>query len=123
VVDDQHGCPTCARDIAAAVFAVDGALESGASPWGLYHFAGTGSTTWHGFAAAIVEAQSAWTGRSPIVTAIPTALYPTAARRPLNSRLDSSLFAATFGYKAVDWHSRTTEIVNELAASEGGVSR
>ena len=121
VVADQHGSPTCAKDIAGAIFAVDRALERGSAPWGLYHFAGTGDTTWHGFAEHIVEVQSAWTGRKPHVAAIATEDYPTPARRPANSRLDSSLFAATFGYTSPAWRPRTTETIRELSEGEIGV--
>lgn len=123
VVADQYGCPTCARDVAEAILAVDRALTAGATPWGLYHFAGSGEATWHGFAEEIVRAQASWTGRLPLVTAIATADYPTPARRPLNSRLDSSLFAAIFGYKAGDWRARTAETVCDLCEGESGVSR
>ena len=123
VVADQQGCPTCASDIAEAVLAVDRSLEAGAQAFGLYHFAGTGETSWHGFAEAIVAAQAQWSGRRPAVTAIATADYPTPARRPPNSRLDSSLFAATFGYKAADWRARTNETVRELCAPESGAAQ
>ena len=62
VVADQHGCPTATADIAEAILAVDAALARDASLAGTFHFAGTGSTSWHGFAEAIVAAQAAHTG-------------------------------------------------------------
>ena len=68
--------------------------------YGTYHFAGTGATSWHGFACRIIEAQAQITGRNPRVTAITTADYPTLARRPANSVLDCSLFERTFGFRA-----------------------
>lgn len=117
VVADQRGCPTSTRDIAEAVLAVDGVLQrqgEGTEPWGTYHFAGSGAASWHEFAAAIVEAQSGYTGRKPPVAAITTADYPTPAKRPKNSVLDSSRFHATFGYKAENWLTRTHETVAAL---------
>lgn len=114
VVADQVGCPTATRDIAEAILAVDAAFSAGDGRAGTFHFAGTGSTSWHGFATAIVAAQASATGRNPPVDAIGTRDYPTPAKRPANSELDSSLFAATFGYRAADWRVRTTEVVEAL---------
>jgi len=114
IVADQHGCPTATQDLAEAVFAIDRALARGIEAPGTYHFAGDGATTWHGFASAIVEAQSQATGRRPKVSAIATADYPTPARRPANSELDSSLFTSVFGYRARDWQTRARETVEVL---------
>src|SRR5438132_721743 len=66
--------------------------------WGTYHFAGSGVTTFHGFASRIVAAQAPITGAKPRVTAITSAEFPTPARRPANSELDCGLFARTFGF-------------------------
>ena len=114
IVADQHGCPTATHDLAEAVFAIDRALARGIEAPGTYHFAGDGATTWHGFASAIVEAQAQATGRLPKVSAIATADYPTPARRPANSELNSSLFASVFGYRARDWQTRARETVEVL---------
>jgi dTDP-4-dehydrorhamnose reductase len=113
VVADQRGSPTCTADLARAILVVATAVERGEAPWGTYHVAGTGETTWHGLASRIVEVQSPSTGRRPRVNAITTAEYTTPARRPRNSVLDSSKFAATFGYRAPDW----TESVDRTVAS------
>ncbi len=114
IVADQHGCPTSTQDLAEAVFAIDRAWARGIEAPGTYHFAGDGATTWHGFATAIVEAQAQATGRRPKVSAIATADYPTPARRPANSELDSSRFASVFGYRARDWQTRAQETVQML---------
>ena len=116
VVADQHGCPTATADIAEAILAVDAALARDASLAGTFHFAGTGSTSWHGFAEAIVAAQAAHTGKRPPVDAIATADYPTPAARPINSVLDSSRFAATFAYRAKPWQERMAKVVTALSA-------
>lgn len=114
VVADQRGCPTATIDIAEAILAIDRVIASGGTRFGTYHFAGTGVTTWHKFAEAIVAAQVQATGRRPKVEAITTAEYPTPARRPANSELDSSRFAEHFGLRAQEWHTRTEETVAAL---------
>ena len=122
VVADQHGCPTATRDIAGAILVVDRKLAADASLSGTFHFAGHGATTWHAFAEAIVAAQSEQTGKLPAVDPIGTADYPTPARRPANSELDSSLFAQTFGYQAQAWSVRVEEVVKLLLANGGSLS-
>jgi dTDP-4-dehydrorhamnose reductase len=114
IVADQYGCPTATQDLAEAIFAVDRAWLRGFDATGTYHFAGAGVTTWHGFASLIVEAQARVTGRRPKVTPITTAEYPTPARRPANSELDSHLFEVVFGYHARAWPTRTQETVDML---------
>lgn len=118
VVADQHGCPTSADDIATAILRVAAAAGEGRAAWGTYHFAGTGETTWHGFASRIVAEQAPITGKRPPVIAIATADYPTPARRPANSVLDSGRFARAFGYRARPWEEETGRIVQALLARE-----
>ena len=114
IVADQYGCPTAAQYVAEAIFAIDRAWSGGIEATGTYHFAGPESTSWHGFASAIVGAKAAITGKRVKVTAITTAEYPTLARRPANSALDSNLFAAVFNYRAQAWQARVTETVEML---------
>ena len=57
------------------------------------------------FAQAIVNAQIPFTNRAPVVTAIATSEYPTPARRPANSVLDSSRFESAFGIEPRVEHS------------------
>jgi len=117
VVADQRGCPTATADIAEAVFAIDRALVDDATlPWGTYHFGGSETLTWHAFAERIIEAQAAYTGKKPKVEAITTADYPTPAKRPANSELESALFAQTFGYRAAGLLERIDETVAHLLA-------
>jgi len=114
VVADQVGCPTAARDLAEAVLAVIGRIAADARDVpDLVHFAGTGVTSWHGFAKEIV-ANADLTGPKPPVTAITTAEYPTPARRPKNSALDSSRFERFFGYRARPWQEAAAEITRHV---------
>jgi dTDP-4-dehydrorhamnose reductase len=119
MVADQRGCPTSTLDLAEAILSIAPRLTAGGDVWGTYHFAGSGVTTWHGFASRIVAAQAPLTGRSPRVTPITTAEYPLPARRPANSEFDCSLFARTFGIRARPWTEETDRITRVLAAQLG----
>jgi dTDP-4-dehydrorhamnose reductase len=115
IVADQRGCPTGTADLAAAILRIAPRLGVGEPAlWGTYHFAGIGVTTWHGFASEVVDAQARFTGRRPRVAAITTAQYPTPARRPANSELDTSKFTATFGFRAAPWQERARSVVEAL---------
>ena len=114
VVADQRGCPTATLDIAEAILAVDAALPLGAGRAGTFHFAGTGVTSWHGFAEAIVAEQAEATGKRPPVDPITTADFPTPAKRPANSALQSTKFVETFAYRARPWQERTFDVVKAL---------
>lgn len=120
IVADQHGSPTATADIADAVIRLVPIVKAGGAPFGTYHFAGQGETTWYGFATAILEAAAETTGRSVTVRPIPGTEYPTAAERPTNSVLDTGLFERTFGFRARPWQESTRQVVTDLLA-EGGV--
>jgi dTDP-4-dehydrorhamnose reductase len=119
VVADQRGCPTSTRDLADAILRIAPRLVARDDVWGTYHFAGSGVTTWHGFAGRIIAAQARITGRNPRVTAITSAEFPTPARRPANSELDCSLFRRTFGFGGRPW-TEETDAVTTLLATELG---
>ena len=110
VVADQRGCPTSTIDLASAIVRIAPRLIAGDAPWGTYHFAGEGVTTWHGFAERIVAAQAPITNRNPRVVPITSAEYPTAVRRPANTVLDCSRFAQTFSFRARPWGERVDDI-------------
>jgi dTDP-4-dehydrorhamnose reductase len=121
VVADQHGCPTAAADIAAALVAIADQIARGRTDWGTFHFAGAGSTSWHGFAEEIVglaEAYGAWRGAArPQVEPITTDQYPTPARRPMNSVLECRKIAA-FGIIPPPWRSGLAAVVRELVGAD-----
>jgi dTDP-4-dehydrorhamnose reductase len=116
VVADQHGCPTEAADIARAIARVAANMLAAPSPerFGTFHYAGQPPTTWHGFAEAIF-ARAAVRGRpAPTVKAITTADYPTPARRPANSMLDSGRLARVHGVAPCDWPAALARVVDVL---------
>jgi dTDP-4-dehydrorhamnose reductase len=117
VVSDQQGCPTSTADLAAAILSLAPRLAADDPVWGTYHYAGSGVTTWHGFASRIVAAQAPLSGRAPQVTAILTKDFPTAARRPVNSALDCGKFARVFGFAGRPWTEETDRIVRALVGA------
>lgn len=105
VVADQLGTPTSHRFVAEATAVALRQAGSGGVPWwrehgGLYHLSCAGSTSWHGFAAAIMAAAQSDCPVLPITAAE----YAGPARRPSNSALSSDKFAARF-CAIPDWNS------------------
>lgn len=118
VVSDQIGSPTSALDIAEAIAMVAKRLESDRSfdQFGVYNLVGTGSVSWSGFARQIFEVSQMLGGPRATVTDIPTSAYPTAARRPANSRLCTDKFALTFDHRLPDWRSSVRTVIERLIA-------
>lgn len=106
VVQDQFGCPTWSRLIAETVaLALKQVIADadGRRFAGTYHLAAGGHTNWHAFASRIVELMPESERRCRQVQAIPTAEYPTPARRPAWSVLDCGKLKRTFGLELPDW--------------------
>jgi dTDP-4-dehydrorhamnose reductase len=120
IVNDQRGCPTAARDIANACIALARrAAGTPNSPYGIYHFAGEGETTWYNFAKAIVELSGRALTRRPEIVPITTGEYPTPAVRPADTRLDCGALFRAFGLKGRPWKDALAETVAELTANRG----
>ena len=115
VVDDQTGCPTSARDIAEALKTIAlRMIEDPEAPTGIFHFVNAGSTSWAGLAAEIMALSAARGGPFATVEGITTAEYPTPARRPANSRLDTQRITRDYGITPRPWQDAVAEIVAEL---------
>jgi dTDP-4-dehydrorhamnose reductase len=118
VICDQIGAPTGAdllADITAHAIraeAADRALS------GLYHLVAGGQTNWHEYASFVIEWARA--NGQPIKVApdavlpIPTEAYPTPARRPLNSRLDTSKLQRAFGLSLPHWQLGVERMLIEI---------
>ncbi len=120
VVDDQQGNPTSALDIADALLKIAPGLAGKASPGGIYHLCGTGSTSWCGLARHIFAESGRRGGPSPQVEAITTADYPTPARRPPNSRMETTAFETRFGFRLPAWQDSVAQTVDRLLAGQTG---
>ena len=105
VVADQYGCPTFAADLAEAILDIVSQYDKAQKiTWGTYHFCGSGSTTWHGFASKIFEiAKSYDQFKVEKVIPIKTTEYPTPAERPKNSVMDCSLLKGCFNINPPLW--------------------
>ena len=113
VVADQIGAPTWANSLAQALWGL-AAIRAG----GIWHYSDAGVASWYDFAVAIFEeAQAAGLLSDPVaIRPIPTAAYPTPARRPAFSLLDSSLTLEALGMAAVHWRVHLRTMLAEIAA-------
>lgn len=121
IVADQHGAPTSAALLADVTAQIIGrARREGADslPFGVYHVVAGGETSWHEYARFVIgEAIAA--GRTMKVTPenirpITTAEYPLPARRPANSRLDTTLFKTAFGLELPDWRQGVSHVLQQI---------
>ncbi|WP_174504712.1 dTDP-4-dehydrorhamnose reductase [Acidiphilium sp. C61] len=121
VVADQRGAPTAAEDLAEAILAI--AARIVAAGWqpgfaGIFHATSAGDTTWHGFATEILAIAARHGTPHPEIIPIATADWPTPARRPADSRLDTTKLRQTFGLALPHWKDATARIVPALLAQE-----
>ena len=116
VVADQHGAPTHARNLAAALMEIAPRLieASSGSVWGTYHLTGAYQTTWHGFATEIFRQAALRGAKVPRLKAITTAEYPVLAPRPPYSVLDNTKFIEAFGIALPDWRASLADCLNDL---------
>lgn len=117
VVCDQVGSPTSALDIADGVLGVVRNLlaePTRSDLRGIFHMTADGTATWAAFAEAIFAASRAAGGPSAKVIPIPTTEYPTPARRPANSRLDTSAIAAAHGIRLPLWRQSLQPCIERL---------
>ena len=98
VVSDQFGCPTYAADLAAAIMQIITSNQSNKNP-GIYHYSNTGISNWYEFAVAIKKIM----GSNCVINPIITAQYPTAAKRPAYSVLDTLKIRETFKLHIPSW--------------------
>lgn len=115
VVNDQHGNPTSALDLADAILRIAPSLPGAAG--GIYHLSGDGGTTWFGFAQHIFAASATLGGPHPLLVPVTTSDYPTAARRPANSQLSSAAFTAQYGFRLGAWEDAAADTVRRLVTA------
>jgi dTDP-4-dehydrorhamnose reductase len=116
VVADQCGNPTSALEIATGILRVASNLASSQEPdlRGIFHMTAQGEATWADFAEAIFAASAAAGGPTAGVRRIATTDYPTPAKRPANSRLDSSKLEHVHGVRLPDWRLSLGDVVDRL---------
>ena len=107
VVNDQHGSPTWAADLARFIMLV--LLHKEWAP-GIYNFSNEGNITWYEFAEEIKKIIKS----KCEVNSIPTASYPTPAKRPANSLMSKSKINSVFGYTPIDWRVSLAACIKQL---------
>lgn len=116
VINDQYGSPTGAELLAdCTAHAIRVALNK-PDVSGLYHLVASGTTTWYDY-ASLVFAEARNAGIDLALTdlkAVPTSAYPTPARRPGNSRLNTEKFQRNFGLVLPQWENGVKRMLNEL---------
>ncbi|WP_296509202.1 dTDP-4-dehydrorhamnose reductase [Rhodoferax sp.] len=119
VINDQFGAPTSAELLADVTAHAICRLQTQPQLAGLYHCIAAGETTWHGYAQFVLQ-QAASLGLPLKATAdkvapAPTSSYPTPARRPLNSRLDTRKLQVAFGLTLPPWQHGVQRMLTEIA--------
>ena len=117
VIDDQIGVPTGAELLAdVTALALRSAMATPALA-GIYHLAASGQTSWHGYARYVLaQAQQAGAvlkAGPDAVEAVPTTAFPTPAKRPHHSRLDTHKLQAAFGLTLPAWQDGVARMLNE----------
>ncbi|HVJ08712.1 MAG TPA: dTDP-4-dehydrorhamnose reductase [Acidisarcina sp.] len=115
VVCDQMGAPTSAGQIARATARLVqqyAHTKQDQFPAGLYHMTAAGSTSWYGFAEAILDAMP--DRKAKRLLPVPAMEYPSPVRRPKNSVLDNTKFEQTFGFRLSDWKTATAAVLREI---------
>ncbi|WP_348683251.1 dTDP-4-dehydrorhamnose reductase [Acidovorax soli] len=120
VIDDQWGAPTGADLIADITAHAIRHLRQRPQDAGLYHLVAGGETNWHQYAKYVLaqaqQAQAATNIKATEVAPVPTSAFPTPARRPHNSRLDTAPLQATFGLTLPHWQQGVARMLTEVLA-------
>jgi len=122
VIDDQWGAPTGAEllaDVSAhAIRQVMGPVQQRPQDAGIYHLAASGETTWHEYAKHLLaQAQRVQPAIKMVVkevAPVPTSVFPTPARRPHNSRLNTAKLQTTFGLTLPPWQQGVDRMLAEI---------
>lgn len=118
VIDDQVGAPTGADLLADVTAHLIRAAQRRPGVGGLYHLVAAGETSWHGYASFVLD----FARKSGIhlkvaadaVAPVPTSAFPTAARRPHNSRLDTSRLREMFDLTLPHWQTGVARMLTEI---------
>ncbi len=107
ITTEQKGSPTNAHDLAEMLLKI---IEKESKVYGTYHFCNKGAITWYDFAKAIVNQA----GFSKTTAIVKTDDYPTFAKRPKNSVLDTTKLQQHLGIQIKYWENALRELINRL---------
>lgn len=121
VVNDQFGSPTYAADLAETILQIIANLQtqlatrhSPLPPHGIYHFCNEGTISWYNFAMAIKEL----TGSNCMIKPVPTSSFPTPAKRPAYTVLDTTTIQLQFGISVKDWKQSLEKCLKNIRNDE-----
>jgi dTDP-4-dehydrorhamnose reductase len=116
VIDDQIGAPTGADLLADVTAHLIRAARGHPELGGLYHLVAAGETSWHGYASFVLDfaRRSGIQLKADAIAPIPTSAFPTAARRPHNSRLDTSRLREMFDLTLPHWQAGVARMLTEI---------
>ena len=118
VINDQIGAPTGAELLADITAHALSAVLQQPMLGGTYHAVASGETSWHGYARHVIEFARA--AGQPIKVAanaiepVPTSAFPTPAKRPGNSRLNTRKLQETFGFTLPAWQTGVERMLTEV---------
>jgi len=126
VIHDQIGAPTGADLLAdVSAHAIRAAMQR-PELGGLYHLAAGGQTSWYDYARFVIDfarqAGSAIKVAPEAIQPVSSSAFPTAAKRPLNSRLDTHKLQTSFGLQLPHWQDGIARMLEEALVSgeQGG---
>ena len=115
VVDDEIGAPTWAGMIAQVTAEIVRKRRSGSGgPGGLYHLTASGETSWYGFACHIAQHLQSQGLLRARIEPTRSADYPTAAQRPLNSRLNCARLQRDWQITLPSWETALQQCLNDV---------
>jgi dTDP-4-dehydrorhamnose reductase len=122
VIDDQFGAPTSAELLADVTAHAIRAAIARPELAGLYHCVAGGETSWHGYAQFVLQTAQAlghsFKAGPDQVAPTHTASYPTPARRPLNSRLNTRKLQSAFGLTLPHWQTGVARMLTEITGKQ-----
>lgn len=116
IINDQFGAPTSAELLADCTAHAIRFAQNNPEVAGLYHLIASGTTTWFDY-AQLVFAKAREAGielKVREVNAVPTSAFPTPAKRPQNSRLDTTKLQRTFNLVLPDWKVGVERMLSEI---------
>ncbi|MBQ0131548.1 MAG: dTDP-4-dehydrorhamnose reductase [Comamonas sp.] len=118
VINDQFGAPTGADLLGDVTAHAIRHVEQHPEHLGLYHCVASGETAWHAYAQFVIETarqlQPAMALKVQAIEPVPTSAFPTPARRPHNSRLNTDKLQANFGLQLPHWQQGVTRMLQEI---------
>ena len=118
VINDQHGAPTGADLIADVTAHAIRSAQHKPELAGLYHLVADGETTWHGYASHAIALAREWRPdlgwKVNDIAPVETSAFPTPAKRPQNSRLNTQKLQQAFGLNLPHWQLGVDRLLAEI---------